>query len=85
MLIKIAAQPRQLAAHARARTAGPDAVAAPKPPPSKGRTFITTTRGIITMTSTQESTRPILLIGQAVGQAEARGIPARPTATEDTR
>jgi len=37
------------------------------------------------MTSTQESTRPILLIGQAVGQAEARGIPARPTATEDTR
>jgi len=67
------------------------------------------------MTSTQESARPIPLIGQAVGQAEAakitepmlatidrddlettvrtldeitrraRGIPARPTTTEDHR
>ena len=37
------------------------------------------------MTSTQDDTRPIPLIGQAVELAEVRGIPARPTATEDTR
>ena len=36
-----------------------------------GGPSITTTRGIITMTSTQEDTRPIPFIGQAVGQAQA--------------
>jgi hypothetical protein len=36
-----------------------------------GGSSITITRGIITMASTQESTRPIPLIGQAVGQAQA--------------
>ena len=39
------------------------------------------------MTSTQESARPIPLIGQAVGQAEASltRILTRPTTTEDHR
>ena len=36
-----------------------------------GGPSITITRGIITMTSTQEDTRPIPFIGQAVGQAQA--------------
>jgi hypothetical protein len=35
------------------------------------RVRITTTRGIITMTTTGESTRRLPLIGQAVGQAQA--------------
>jgi hypothetical protein len=49
----------------------PDAVTAQARPPSRGRAIHHHYEGIITMTSTQENTRPVPLIGPAVGQAEA--------------